>query len=183
MTTDAVTVTPATLLSDAAKLMRERNVNSLVLREDSQVVGIFTDEDVVRKIVAEGKDPFQIKVEDIAAQDIVTISPDKDIYDAMLMMRDNDIRQLPVIDQGNFVGIITLKDILKIEPELFEIMIERYQIRSSRVKSIRKSAAALTDGVCEECGAYSVKLQDIDDKFMCSKCVHELAEEQGISSI
>jgi len=61
MTTDAVAIAPGTLLSDAAKMMRERSVNSIILTEDNQVTGIFTDEDVVRKIVAEGRDPTQVR--------------------------------------------------------------------------------------------------------------------------
>jgi CBS domain-containing protein len=177
MTTTPVTVPPDMMLSEAAKIMREHHVNSILIAEQELVKGIVTDQDIVRKVVAEAVDPTRTPMSKIMESELVTIKPQDDLYQAMLIMREYEIRHLPVVDEGKFLGFITLKDILKIEPELFEIMIEKYQIRSNRVKSVRKSIQAITDGICEECGDFSVQLQNIDDKFMCNKCVHELVEQ------
>ena len=178
MTTTPVTVAPDTLLLEAAKIMRENHVNSIILSEGDQVKGILTDQDIVRKVVAEGLDPTKTRVGDVAERVLVTIMPQEDIYEAMLIMREHEIRHLPVVDDGKFIGFITLKDILKIEPELLDIMIEKYQIRSPMVKSVRKSWKSLADGICDECGEYSVKLQEIDDRFLCSSCVHALVQNE-----
>lgn len=68
------------------------------------------------------------------ATDLVTISPGKDVYDALILMRNHDIRQLPVIEKNKLVGFLTSKDILKIQPELFDLFIEKYELREEQRK-------------------------------------------------
>jgi signal-transduction protein with cAMP-binding, CBS, and nucleotidyltransferase domain len=68
---------------------------------------------------------------------MVIISPEKDIYDAIIKMRDKDVRRLPVIHDGELIGLLTEKDILKIEPSLFDLLVERYEIREEDKKPIK----------------------------------------------
>ena len=134
MTNKPVMATKGMFVKDAAKLMGETNVNSLVVVEEEKAIGIITDEDFVRKIVSKGLEPKRLKLNDIMVTDLISITPEKDIYDALLLMRDHNIRQLPVIDKGRLVGFLTAKDILKIEPELFDLFIEKYEIREQERK-------------------------------------------------
>ena len=129
MTNMPVKVDKATSLKDAAQLMKKYNVNSVLVMENDELVGIAIDEDFVRKLIAEGKNPDDLSVGDIMETKLVTIKPDDDIYKAIVTMRDNSIRQLPVMIEGKLEGFLTLKDILKIQPELFDIMVESMEIR------------------------------------------------------
>lgn len=129
MTNKPVTCSKEMLLKDAAQLMGDINVNSLLVVENESAAGIITDEDIVRKVVAKGLDVRKLKIKDIMVTDLISIAPEKDIYDALIYMRDNNIRQLPVIKSKKLVGFLTTKDILKIEPELIDLLVEKYSIR------------------------------------------------------
>ena len=84
------------------------DVNSILIVENNQPVGIVTDEDIVRKCVAAGLDSRKLKVKDVASTDIITITPDKDVYDALSLMREHNIRQLPVFDK-ELLGFLTVR--------------------------------------------------------------------------
>jgi len=128
MTTKPITAGKEMPLVDAAKLMEDTNVNSLLIIENESVAGIITDEDIVRGVVAKGLDAKKLRVKDIMITDVISITPEKDLYDALLLMRDNNIRQLPVIRNKKLTGFLTSKDILKIEPELIDLLVEKYSI-------------------------------------------------------
>jgi CBS domain-containing protein len=145
MTNKPVTTSRDMTLKDAAALLSKEDVNSLLLVENNQAVGIITDEDIVRKCVALGLDSKKLKVKDIASMDIITISPDKDVYEALSLMRESGIRQLPVVDK-ELIGFLTLKDILKIQPDLIDLWMENYEIREESRKMQELERLAEDDG-------------------------------------
>ena len=102
-------------LRDAAVIMEQQKVNSLLIVDDNKPIGLVTDEDFVRKCIGTGSDPKKLLIKDIMITDLLTITPEKDIYDALSIMRDNNIRQLPVVKKGKLEGFLTLKDILKLD--------------------------------------------------------------------
>ena len=132
MTTKPVTVDKDINLTNAAKLMEESNINSLLIIEKDNAIGIITDEDIVRNVVARGLDPKKIKIKDVMKKDLVYISPGADVYKALLLMRDNNIRQLPVMENEKLKGYLTLKDILKIQPELIDLIMEKYSLEEQQ---------------------------------------------------
>lgn len=129
MTNRPITALKTTKLFEAAKLMAEHNINSLLIADGETALGIITDEDIVHKVVAKGIDPKKILIKDIMSEELVTINPGKDIYNALIVMRDHNIRQLPVMEKGKLIGFLTLKDILKIQPILIDLLVEKYEIR------------------------------------------------------
>ena len=145
MTNKPVTASRDMTLKDAATLLTKEDVNSLLLVENNQPVGIITDEDIVRKCVALGLDSKKLKIKDIASVDIITISPEKDVSDALRLMREHNIRQLPVVDK-ELVGFLTVKDILKIQPDLVDLWMENYEIREESRKMQELERLAEDDG-------------------------------------
>ena len=130
MTTVPIKVEKSTSLKEAAQLMAKFNINSLVVIEENKLVGVVTDEDFVRKLVAKWDHPKdEATISQIMSTDLVTIEPHRDIYQALVVMRDNAIRQLPVLEGDKLVGFLTQKDILKIQPELFDIVVESLELR------------------------------------------------------
>jgi CBS domain-containing protein len=142
MTNKPIVASRDMTLKDAAELMAGENVNSLLIVENNEPVGIVTDEDVVRKCVAKGLDSKKLKLKDILSSNLMTITPEKDVYDALILMRDNNIRQLPVVNKKKLEGFLTLKDILKIQPELIDLVAEKYEVReeSRKMQEIEKLA-------------------------------------------
>jgi signal-transduction protein with cAMP-binding, CBS, and nucleotidyltransferase domain len=166
MTIQPVTVQKTTSLKDCASLMADKHVGSLLVEEKGKIVGIVTEQDMVRKGIAKLLDPATTPIEKVMETELVTISPDKDIFEALTMMRDYNIRHVPVIDKGKFVGFLTIKDILKIQPQLFELIVEKFELR----EETRKPVFGGEEGVCEICGNYSSDLEDVEGQQVCSQC-------------
>lgn len=137
MTRKPITISQNKTLRDAAKLMSKEHVGSLLVKEDDKIIGIMTEKDIVKKAVAELGNPAKKKVKDIMAEDLVTVNPQEDIFEALRIMRDYDFRHLPVMNDGTFVGLVTMKDILKIEPDLYEILVEKIELREAERKPTR----------------------------------------------
>jgi CBS domain-containing protein len=120
MSRDVLTIAPGSTILTAAKLMAKRRLGSIVVCEKSQVMGILTEQDLSRKVLAEGLDAKKTLVSEIMTKRVYTTSPEKDIYDAMLQMGEKKIKHLPVLEDGKLVGIISFKDIIRIEPDLID---------------------------------------------------------------
>jgi CBS domain-containing protein len=166
MTMDPITVLPDTLIVECAKILAENKIGSLIVVEENELKGIVTEFDMVRKIILECKDPREVKVKEIMVKKLITITPEKDIYDALVKMKDNDVRHLPVVNGSKLVGFLTLKDILKVEPELFDVMAEHIDIREEEDKSI----GDYSSGVCSVCGIHSNSLAEHNGTMVCRLC-------------
>ncbi len=131
---DAMTQRPISVeynitIAKCAEIMAESHVSTLIVKKSNQFVGLLTEKDIVRKVVAEEKDPSRILASEIAETDFPTIAPEKDIYDAIILMRDKNIRHLPVMSKKALVGFLTGKDILKLQPQLFEFLADKIELR------------------------------------------------------
>jgi len=98
-------------VSDAAKLMDMKNIGSLPIEENGKVIGIITERDVLRKIVAKGEDPKTTSVKGIMTSPVITIGPEKSVEEANELMTNKKIRRLPVEENGKVTGMITLRDV------------------------------------------------------------------------
>lgn len=136
MTLKPIMVKPNTSIVECAKMMAEHHVGSLLIGEGKNLLGIITEQDIVRKVVGKGLDVKKSSVVDFMEKRLITVSPDLDIFDALKIMTDYNIRHLPVKDDGHMIGFLTLKDILKIQPELFELLVDKIELRESERKPI-----------------------------------------------
>ncbi|MEA2472330.1 MAG: hypothetical protein QOE06_245 [Thermoleophilaceae bacterium] len=109
MTENPESVEPDASIEDAAKKMKEADTGALLVVDGDDLKGIVTDRDIVVNAVAEGN--TDAKVEDVASSDTTTIEPDAGIEDAINLMRENKVRRLPVVDDDEPVGIVSLGDL------------------------------------------------------------------------
>jgi signal-transduction protein with cAMP-binding, CBS, and nucleotidyltransferase domain len=167
MTEKPITVTPAMTVQECAQLMTRKKVGSVVVQERGNFVGILTERDITRKVVAEGLSARK-KVKDAMSIEMLTIEPDKDIFDALALMRDADVRHLPVVSDGRLLGLVTMKDVLKIEPDLFDILVQKFDLREETRKPVNRITEG--EGVCQSCGNYSDDLQLRDGSLVCDEC-------------
>jgi CBS domain-containing protein len=107
-----ITVERDTDAQTAARIMRDRGIGSLFVTNGKEIVGILTDTDMVRRVVAAGADTHKTTAEQIMSAPILTIEGDKTVLDANDLMAKTHIRHLGVTQDGNLVGMISVRDIV-----------------------------------------------------------------------
>jgi CBS domain-containing protein len=96
----------------AAKMMRDEDVGLAPIVEGDRLVGVLTDRDIAVRVVAEGRDPEQVKVTDVASRDLVTLDPQQDLDEALRLMARHQVRRLPVVEEdGRLVGVVAQADV------------------------------------------------------------------------
>jgi CBS domain-containing protein len=112
MKRDLVTVQPGTSVSDAARVMRERRIGSVFVKQHSRIVGIVTEPDIVRKVVGADLPPHAMPVEEIMSAPVVGIDEQRPITEAADLMEQHRTRHLAVLKSGAVVGILSVRDLL-----------------------------------------------------------------------
>jgi CBS domain-containing protein len=113
MIRNVVTISPDKTAQDAARLMAEHGIGSVVVMDSDKVIGIITERDLVRKVCAKDIPSSKVKIQDVMSAPIITAEPDLPIEAAVQRMFNNKIRRLPVVENGKLVGIVTISDIAK----------------------------------------------------------------------
>ncbi len=130
-------VAPADMtIRDVAALMEKFNVGSVVIKEGRDVVGIVTEPDFIRRVILEGMDFTREPISSIMTRDLIVVSPGTDVMEALMLMKDTDVRHLPVLDDGKMVGFVTVKDILRVQPHLFDDWADSIRLREEHRKPI-----------------------------------------------
>jgi len=109
----AISVPPGTSVLDALKIMADKNIGSIVVVEQGKYLGIITERDYSRKVILKGKHSVDTTVSDIMSSDLPGVSPNDSIETCMALMSDNNIRYLPVFDNTELAGIISMSDVVK----------------------------------------------------------------------
>ena len=113
MTTRIVSVDPLSTVKDAALLMNKHNIGAVPVVENGSVRGMLTDRDIVLRCVAEGKDATNIKVNEICSSGAVSVKSTQSVKDAMHVMSTEQVRRLPVVDDGKIIGMLSFADIAR----------------------------------------------------------------------
>ena len=96
---------------DAAEIMRDSDIGDVVVLEDRRLYGILTDRDIVVRVLAERNDPATVRVGQVCSRQLTTILPTASVGDAVRLIREKAIRRLPVVEEGEVVGIVSMGDI------------------------------------------------------------------------
>jgi CBS domain-containing protein len=132
MATPVVTISPEATMNEAARIMGERRVGSLIVERDGDPVGIVTERDLLSNVIAVGRRPEKVKVEAVMSSPLITIGPTATIKEAAQTMIRKKGR-LAVFDEGELVGIITASDLIQSLPETDETVLKADQIATKRV--------------------------------------------------
>src|SRR5918992_5838424 len=111
MVASVVTIEPGTGVVDAAKRMIQQEKGPLPIVDGERPVAIVTDRDIIAHVVAEGRDPTSMTVDEIASQELVTIGPEQDINEAQRLMDRHQLDRILVLEGDRLVGIISEADI------------------------------------------------------------------------
>lgn len=110
MTRDVRSVGPDTTIQEAASMMKDMKTGPFPVVEGGKVVGIITDQDVIARAVAEGRDQQSTQVRDVMTTDVLSCSPDMDLREAATMMQQQQTRRLVVLQGDQLVGIVSVSD-------------------------------------------------------------------------
>lgn len=139
MTTEVESVQMNSTVEEVASIMKMENIGAVpVVDEDDDLVGIITDRDIVVRCVAEGKNPSETNVEEVLSHELETIEPDVDIEEAAQLMADRQIRRLPVCEDGELVGMVSIGDLA---------------VKTPRVEASTEALREISKGVKGENGA------------------------------
>lgn len=100
---------------EAASLMTEKNIGAVPVVEGNRVVGIFSERDIMKRVVARSLDPQKTRVEEVMSTELIVGSPDEDIVQIESKMKLAGIRHLPIIQEDQLIGILSLRDLLQAE--------------------------------------------------------------------
>jgi CBS domain-containing protein len=106
-------VPPSVTVADAVAEMNRHRVGSILVIDAGRLVGIFTERDVLRRVVGAGLDPTRTLVSDVMTANVITIAPEASIEDTMIIFTEKRCRHLPVVDDGELVGAISIGDITR----------------------------------------------------------------------
>jgi len=102
-------------ISEAAQYMAERNIGAVPVLDGSRLVGIFSERDVIKRVVAKNLDPHSVKVGDVMTKDLVVADASDSYEDCLRKMKQANCRHLPIISGDQLFGVVSLRDLLQIE--------------------------------------------------------------------
>lgn len=175
MTKDPISTKPDSNLLECARIMVRKRVGSLLILNKKKLVGFISQRDILWALIKKSKkDLKDIKAIDISPKKLGTIKPTATIMQALKKMKKLKFERLPVIHNGELVGIVTARDIFNFNPEFYPELEEFAQIReqSKKLRRVKKAKTRniMRDGICEECGNHNI-LQRVDGMFLCESCI------------
>jgi len=145
------------------ELMRKTRRDAVVVIKKGKPIGIVTDSDLVKKIIAKNKKPSSVTVKDVMSRPLVTTKPTDTILEATRKMKRSNIKRLPVLDKSKLVGVLSLSDIARSSPEMIDLL--EYKLTMKELPTEIKER--FTSGICDVCGNYSDDLKNVNGQWLC----------------
>lgn len=111
--TDVYNISPNASVTDAVRMMNDRGVGALLVVADDRPVGMFTERDVLRRVVDAGREPSSTKVADVMTRELVTVRPGTTVQEAMGVVTEKRCRHLPVMDGETLCGMVSIGDLIR----------------------------------------------------------------------
>ncbi|MPM28925.1 hypothetical protein SDC9_75463 [bioreactor metagenome] len=161
-----------------AREMISRDAGSIIVTDNGLAMGIITERDLVKGIVAQNRKPSEVNANEILSTPLLTVDPAKSIIEASRIMLKANIKRLPVLENGVIRGVISNTDILMVTPGLNTILRDLIDMNREALLSI-PSREEMPDfensriNVCESCDSFSIDTKYIDGRYLCGNCRHE----------
>jgi CBS domain-containing protein len=137
MVREVITVDENSSVQEAVEIMNKFQIGSLIVLEKGKAKGIVTERDFLKRVIAEAKDVMNTKVKEIMTTPLVVVEPSTDLEEAVKLMFRNKIKKLAVVDANKLVGIVTLTDIARVQPQMIE-MLKQLAAKQETPKSMQK---------------------------------------------
>jgi signal-transduction protein with cAMP-binding, CBS, and nucleotidyltransferase domain len=175
MSSPAVTTSENTPIDKTAQTMSNDRLGCIIVTsKDGKALGIITESDLVRRVLAKNIRPNKLTAKEVMSTPLITVEPDEALIEIAKRMTKLKIRRMGVVYKGNLVGIISSRDILAITPEILENIQEKARIeREPEIEEESPEVNPLA-GYCERCGSWSENLDQIDGTYLCEDCQMDL---------
>jgi len=178
MTSPVVTIAENGSVRKVAQLMDKNDVGSIIVtNKEGKPVGIITERDLVRRVLAKSTQAGRIKAKNIMTTPLLTIDPDETLAEAARKMSRLNVRRMGVIYKGNLLGFVSSRDILSVMPELLETIQERAKIEKEPIPEEEAPEPLPLAGYCDHCGRWSDTLKEVEGRMLCEECQTELQGE------
>jgi CBS domain-containing protein len=137
MVKEVITIDEDFTVKEAAEIMNKFEIGCLIGVKRGKAMGILTERDVLKRIVAEGRDASKTKVRDAMTSPLVIAEPGMDLGEAVKLMFQMKIKKLPVVDGKRLVGLVSLTDIARFQPQMITIL-KQLAARQNPPKSMQK---------------------------------------------
>ena len=137
MVREVVTIDENSTVKEAADVMNKFEIGCLIAVRKGKAMGIITERDLLKRVVAEAKDASKTKVKDVMSSPLVVVEPHMELEEAVKLMFQMKIKKLPVVDEKRLVGLITLTDIARFQPQMIKIL-KQLAMRQATPKSMKK---------------------------------------------
>ncbi|HKZ45157.1 MAG TPA: CBS domain-containing protein [archaeon] len=169
MSKPVVTIEDTKSAKDAGILMKKTRKGCLIITKSKKPVGILSDSDLIKRVVAENLKASKVKLSKIMSKPLVVVKIDDDVLVAARKMRRTNIHRLPVVDKDKVVGIVSLSDIARSSPEMVDLLEFRLKMKEGPY-TIEEE---MTSGICDSCGNYADDLKSSNDQWVCEDCREE----------
>jgi CBS domain-containing protein len=137
MVREVITIDDNSTVKEAAEVMNKFEIGCMIVVRKGKAMGIITERDLLKRVVAEARDANRAKVKDIMTTPLVVAEPDMELEEAIKLMFKMKIKKLPVVSEGRLVGLISLTDIARFQPQMIKIL-KQLAARQSPPKSMKK---------------------------------------------
>ena len=108
-----VTIQPESTVLDALRVMAERNIGAVLITQEDKLLGIFTERHYARKVILAGRQSVDTLVRDVMSDELYSVEPNQSVDQCMALMTKNCVRHLPVMGDGQLIGIVSIGDLVK----------------------------------------------------------------------
>ena len=161
-----LTIRPNDTIEKAAQIVKKAGVGGIVVADKGKIVGMLTVKDIIKEVVAEGKNTKKTLVKQVMKSPVKTINIDTDLQEAARIMRDLNIERLPIMKKGKLVGIITARNVVQAAPAMLEMMKEKGNLEAITERDKEPKIS----GECDNCSNYSDLLRLVSGELLCEDC-------------
>lgn len=137
MVKEVITIDENSTVREAAEIMNKFEIGCLIAVRRGKAMGIITERDLLKRVVAEARDANKTKVKDVMSSPLVVVEPSMDLEEAVRLMFQMKIKKLPVVDGKRLVGLVSLTDIARFQPQVIKIL-KQLAMRQAAPKSMKK---------------------------------------------
>jgi CBS domain-containing protein len=112
---DVYTVYADNTVQETVLYMAERNIGAVTIVDGERVVGLFSERDLMKRVIAEGRDPKSVSVRDVMTTDLTIATPEDSCEEGISKMRKAKCRHIPVLEDAKFLGLVSLRDLLEVD--------------------------------------------------------------------
>jgi CBS domain-containing protein len=137
MVKEVITINKDSTVKEAAEVMNKFEIGCLIAVEKGKAMGIITERDLLKRVVAKAKDATKTRVKEIMTSPLVVVEPNMDLEEAVKMMFQMKIKKLAVVEERKLVGLVSLTDIARFQPQMIKIL-RQFAARQNPPKSMKK---------------------------------------------